>query len=155
MGIKSFKNASASSPVTVFSFLGISTLFPTTTQQKLSISPSATGAFSTNSAHHFFNTSIVSGALTSNINTAASAPRKKAFERLENRSCPAVSCSDNEDMSAPYTNISTTEAGKGKLFTHICKSTDSSGLVGCGRDFDIKSAPIVARYPLENRPEIY
>ena len=55
------------------------------------MSSSATGARSQNSFHHFFNANMLSGVLTSNINKAASAPLKKAVERLENLSWPAVS----------------------------------------------------------------
>lgn len=68
-----------------------SILLPTTTQQKRSTWSSGTGARSRNSCHHFRSASKVSGWFTSNINTTASAPRKKAEDRLENRSWPAVS----------------------------------------------------------------
>ena len=97
-----------------------STLFPTTATQKPSTSSSSSGARSLNSAHHFPKSVSVRDWFTSNMSKTASAPRKNALESDENRSWPAVS--------------------------QICSVTASpSGLVGCGRDFVIKSAPIVAR----------
>ena len=68
-----------------------SILLPTTTQQKSATSSSFNGARSLNSCHHFMSASRVFGSLTSYINITASAPRKNAEERLENRSWPAVS----------------------------------------------------------------
>lgn len=63
-----------------------SVLFPTTTQQKSAASSSLSGARSLNSFHHFVSASRVLGSLTSYINITASAPRKNADDRLENRS---------------------------------------------------------------------
>ncbi|PSR83804.1 hypothetical protein PHLCEN_2v5618 [Hermanssonia centrifuga] len=68
-----------------------SILFPTITQQNLSTSSSGTGARFLNSFHHLVSASRVCGWFTSNISSTASAPLKKAEERLENRSWPAVS----------------------------------------------------------------
>jgi len=88
-GTSSSRNARASDLETSpkpFPFTTVSILFPTTTQQYSFMSSSAMGARSRNSSHHFFNASMLFGALTSNINKAASAPLKKAFERLENLS---------------------------------------------------------------------
>ena len=68
-----------------------SILFPTTTQQKSAMSSSLRGARSLNSCHHFVSASRVLGSLTSYISITASAPRKNADDRLENRSWPAVS----------------------------------------------------------------
>ena len=39
--------------------------------------------------------------------------------------------------------------------THICSVTISSGQLWCGRVLVIKSAPMVALYPVVNRPEMY
>ena len=88
-GTSSSKNARASDLETrsrPSPFTMVSILFPTTTQQKSFMSSSATGARSQNSSHHFFSANMLSGMLTSNINKAASAPLKKAAERLENLS---------------------------------------------------------------------
>lgn len=68
-----------------------SVLFPTTTQQKSATSSSLNGARSLNSFHHFVSASRVFGSFTSYMSITASAPRKNADERLENRSWPAVS----------------------------------------------------------------
>lgn len=68
-----------------------SVLLPTTTQQKSAMSSSFSGARSLNSFHHFVSASKVFGSLTSYISITASAPRKNADDRLENRSWPAVS----------------------------------------------------------------
>ena len=68
-----------------------SVLLPTTTQQKSATSSSLRGARSLNSFHHFVSASRVFGSLTSYISITASAPRKNAEDRLENRSWPAVS----------------------------------------------------------------
>lgn len=69
-----------------------SILFPTKTQQNLSTWSSGTGARSLKSFHHLMRASSDDGWLTSNIKRTASAPLKKADDRLENRSWPAVSC---------------------------------------------------------------
>lgn len=63
-----------------------SILFPTTTQQKSATSSSLNGARSLNSCHHLASASRVLGSLTSYISITASAPRKNADDRLENRS---------------------------------------------------------------------
>lgn len=42
-----------------------------------------------------------------------------------------------------------------RLRTHICSVTDSSGRLWCGTDLVMKSAPMVARYPVVKRPEMY
>ena len=63
-----------------------SILFPTMTQQNSATSSSLSGARSLNSCHHFVSASRVFGSLTSYINITASAPRKNADDRLENRS---------------------------------------------------------------------
>src|SRR5882762_5292604 len=39
--------------------------------------------------------------------------------------------------------------------TQICSVTDSSGCLGCGKVLEMKSAPMVARYAVEKRPEMY
>jgi hypothetical protein len=65
------------------------------------------------------------------MSTAASAPRKNALAREEKRSWPAVS--------------------------HICSVTGSASgeEAGGGRVLVIKSAPMVARYDVEKREEMY
>ena len=88
---------------------GKSILFPTTATQNASSSSSLTGALSLNSFHHFLSEVKEAGDETSYIRITAScesrsslvrlcklgaeltAPRKKAVERLENLSWPAVS----------------------------------------------------------------
>lgn len=90
-GRSSCTNFCASSAVTPTPGCNRSILFPTTTQQKLSTSSSLTGARCLNSSHHFVSACIVSGTLTSNMRSTASAPRKNADEREEKRSWPAVS----------------------------------------------------------------
>lgn len=129
-GTSSSINSNASFlPTSLLTPLSLSILFPTTTQQYSCTSPSSTGALSLKSFHHFLSACMDSGEVTSKINSAASAPRKNADERLEKRSWPAVS--------------------------QICNVTDSSGFRGCGTVFVMKSAPIVALYPVEKRPEMY
>lgn len=63
-----------------------SILLPTITQQKSATSSSLSGARSLNSFHHLVSASRVFRSLTSYINITASAPRKNADDRLENRS---------------------------------------------------------------------
>ena len=82
---------------------GMSILFPTNTQQNLLTSSSSTGARSRNSFHHFVSASSVCGWFTSNMSNTASAPRKNADERLENLSCPAVSCATPPMSAVPRT----------------------------------------------------
>lgn len=106
LGMSSSRNRSASAsdtrrfpfstpvplgPACLLSSSARSILFPTTTQQKSSASSSGIGALALNASHHFVSAVSVSGRFTSNINNAASAPRKNAVDKLEKRSWPAVS----------------------------------------------------------------
>lgn len=68
-----------------------SVLFPTTTTQKFASSPSWMGTLVRNSSHQRCSSCSELGLLTSKTRITASAPRKNAAERDENRSCPAVS----------------------------------------------------------------
>ena len=86
----SIKRNVCSSDILVLGF-PTSVLLPTRITQNLSASSSGTGHRSLNSFHHLVSASSVWGWLTSNISITASEPRKKADERLEKRSCPAVS----------------------------------------------------------------
>ena len=77
------------------------------------------------------------------------APRKKAVERLENLSWPAVSYTNHIHKCNKF--MSRAER------THICKATPGSPSrpIGSGNVLVIKSAPMVARYPVEKRPDMY
>lgn len=154
-GTSSSMNSSASdSPTSLLS--PVSVLFPTTTQQYSCTSSSSTGALSRKSFHHFLRACMESGEVTSKIKSAASAPRKNADERLEKRSWPAVSCAHIIDSGKKYVSSGVeSREEEGKRWTQICNVTDSSGFLGWGTVFVMKSAPIVALYPVEKRPEMY
>ena len=150
LSTKSLASVSETAPAP--SARAMSILLPTTTQQNSSTASSGTGALSRKSAHHFVSAASVCGWFTSNIRITASAPRKKAEDSAEKRSWPAVSCaSESKVRSENSRNVAWCGGGR----THICKVTTSSGELWCGTVFVIKSAPIVALYPVVNLPEMY